>query len=101
MDEAPAYIPLDTLAHDDPPMALFAQSRYALLHGNMEAAHHNLEELLRVQPGWPMAQILNAEILLHDGKKLEARRILQDLSNSPRVPDWMKEQAGILLSKSQ
>jgi serine/threonine protein kinase len=101
MDEAPNYIPLDMLAHDDPPMALFAQSRYALLHGNMEAAHHNLDELLRVQPGWPMAQLLNAEILLHDGKKLEARRILQDLSNSPRVPDWMKEQAGILLSKSQ
>jgi tetratricopeptide (TPR) repeat protein len=101
MDDVPLYIPLDALARDDPPMAFFVQSRYALLHGNIEAAHHNLDELLRVQPGWPMAQLLNAEILLHDGKQLEARKILQDLINSPRVQDWVKEQAGILLSKSQ
>ena len=101
MDEVPVYIPLDALVHDDPPMAFFAQSRYALLHGKMDVAHHNLDELLRVQPGWPMAQLLNAEILLHDGKQLEARKILQDLIDSPRVQDWVKEQAGILLSKSQ
>jgi len=101
MDDVPLYIPLDVLARDDPPMAFFAQSRYALLHGNMEAAHHNLDELLRVQPGWPMAQLLNAEILSHDGKLLEARKILQDLIDSPRVQDWVKEQAGMLLSKIQ
>jgi Tfp pilus assembly protein PilF len=101
MDDIPFYIPLDALARDDPPMAFFVQSRYALLHGNIEAAHHNLDELLRVQPGWPMTQLLSAEILLHDGKQLEARKILQDLINSPRVQDWVKEQAGILLSKSQ
>jgi len=101
MDDVQLYIPLDVLARDDPPMAFFAQSRYALLHGNMEAAHHNLDELLRVQPGWPMAQLLNAEILSHDGKLLEARKILQDLIDSPRVQDWVKEQAGMLLSKIQ
>jgi len=101
MDDLPIYIPLDALKNNDPPMAFFVQSRYALLHGNMEAAHHNLDELLRVQPNWPMAQLLNAEILLHDGKRLEARRILQDLTQSPRTQDWVKEQAGILLSQSQ
>ena len=65
----------------------------------MDAAHKNLDELLRMQPGWPMAQLLNAEILLHDGKKLEARKTLQDLIASPHTQDWVKEQAGILLSK--
>jgi len=101
MNDVPLYIPLDALEREDPPMAFFAQSRYALLHGNLDAAHHNLEELLRVQPGWPMAQLLNAEILMHDGKRQEAGRILQDLINSPRVQDWVKEQAGLLLSNTQ
>ena len=101
MDDVPLYIPLDVLQRDDPPMAFFAQSRYGLLHGNIDAAHHNLDELLRVQPGWPMTQLLNAEILMHDGKQQEARRILQDLINSPRVQDWVKEQAGILISNVQ
>ena len=101
MNDVPLYIPLDALEREDPPMAFFAQSRYALLHGNLDAAHHNLEELLRVQPGWPMAQLLNAEILIHDGKQQEAGSILQDLINSPRVQDWVKEQAGLLLSNTQ
>lgn len=101
MDEFPIYIPFEVLRNNDPPLALFSQSRYALLHGNMDAAHRNLDELVRMQPGWPMAQLLNAEILLHDGKKLEAHKILQDLIASPRTQDWVKEQAGILLNKSQ
>jgi hypothetical protein len=101
MDDFPLYIPFDLLRNNDPPLALFAQSRYALFHGNMDAAHHNLDELLRMQPGWPMAQLLDAEILLHDGKKLEARKVLQGLIASPRAQDWVKEQAGILLNKSQ
>jgi serine/threonine protein kinase len=100
-DDVPLYIPLDVLEREDPPLAFFAQSRYALLHGNLDAAHHNLDKLLRVQPGWPMAQLLHAEILMQDGKQQEARRILQDLINSPRVQDWVKEQAGILLHKIQ
>ena len=100
MDDFPLYIPFDVVKNNDPPMALFVQSRYGLLHGNVDAAHRNLDELLRMQPGWPMAQLLNAEILFHDGKKLEARKLLQDLIAAPRTQDWVKEQAGILLNKN-
>jgi len=100
MDDFPLYIPFDVVKNNDPPMALFVQSRYGLLHGNMDAAHHNLDELLRMQPGWPMAQLLNAEILFHDGKKLEARKLVQDLIALPRTQDWVKEQAGILLNNN-
>jgi len=99
MDGFPLYIPLDSLKNIDPPMASFVQARYALLHENMDIAHTHLGDLLRMQPDWPMAQILNAEILIHDGKLLEPRKILQDLIASPRVTDWIKEQAEILLSK--
>jgi tetratricopeptide (TPR) repeat protein len=100
-DAFPLYIPFDNLTSNDLAIGFFAQSRYALLHGNMDVAYGNRDELLRLQPDWSPAQLLNAEILLHDGKLLEARRILQDLTQSPRPPDWVKEQAGILLSKSQ
>jgi tRNA A-37 threonylcarbamoyl transferase component Bud32 len=101
MDDVPIYIPLEILQRDDPPLAFFATSRYGLLHGDMDAAHQNLDQLLRVQPGWPMAQLLNAEILMHDGKQQEAHRILQELINSPRAQEWVKEQANILLSRIQ
>jgi len=101
MDALPLYIPLDALKNNNPPMAFFVQSRYALLHEKMEAAHQNLNELLRMQPDWPMAQLLNAEILIHDHKLLEARKTLQDLIQSPRTQAWVKEQAGILLNNNQ
>ncbi|HXD10705.1 MAG TPA: serine/threonine-protein kinase [Anaerolineales bacterium] len=101
MDGLPLYIPLDTLKNNDPPLAFFVQARYALLHGKMDAAHQNLNELLRLQPDWPMAQLLNAEILIHDHKLLEARKILQDLIQSPRTQAWVRDQAGILLNNNQ
>jgi serine/threonine protein kinase len=101
MDDFPKYLPFDVTKQNDPPLGTMAEARYALLHGNPDLAHRDLDQVLHMQPDWPVAQLVNAEILLHDGKKLEARRILQDLSQSPRAPDWVKEQAGILLSKSQ
>jgi len=101
MDEFPLYIPLDALRENDPPLAFFAQSRYALLHGNMEVAHRNLEELMAMQPDWPLAQLLNAEIMYGDGQLLEPRRMLQDLIQSPRAPDWVKGQADMLLNEHQ
>jgi len=99
MDGLPLYISLDQLHNDDPALAAYAQARYALLHSNMDIAHTSLEELLRIQPNWPLAQLLNAEVMIHDGKILEPRKLLNDLVQSPRTQDWVKEQAGILLSK--
>lgn len=101
MDDFTKYIPLEQVKQNDPPLGTMAEARYSLLHNNMDLAHRDLDQLLHLQPDWPVAQLVNAEILLHDGKKLEARRILQDLSQGPRAPDWVKEQAGILLGQSQ
>jgi hypothetical protein len=101
MDDFPKYLPFDVTKQNDPPLGTMAEARYSLLHGNLDLAHRDLDQLLHMQPDWPVAQLVNAEILLHDGKKLEARHILQDLSQSPRAPDWVKEQAGILLSQNQ
>jgi serine/threonine protein kinase len=101
MDEFPLFVPFDTLRNSEPALAFFAQSRYSLLHGNMDLARSNLNELLRLQPDWPLAQLQNADVMFAEGKLLEPRKILQDLLQSPRAPDWVKEQAGILLSKHQ
>lgn len=101
MDEAPLYLLVDSLRENEPALAFFAQSRYALLHGNMEIARRNLDELLRIQPDWSLTQFLNAEVMYEEGALLEPRRILQDLIQSPRVPEWIKQQADILLSKHQ
>jgi len=101
MDEFPLYIPFDALRENDPALAFFAQSRFALLHGNMEIARSDLDELLRIQPDWYLAQLLNADVMFAEGKLLEPRRILQDLMQSPSVPDWVREQADILLNEHQ
>jgi len=100
-DEFILNVPVDGLRNIDPAVAFYAQSRYALLHGNKDVARDNLDELLRVEPDWPLAQLLNAEFMVHDGKLLEPRRILDELMQMPDVPDWVKEQAGILLGKTQ
>jgi serine/threonine protein kinase len=101
MDEFPLYLPLDALKENEPALTFFAESRYALLHGNVEIARRNLDELLRIQPDWPLTRLLNAEVMLSEGNLLEPRKILLELSQSPRVPDWIKKEAGILLNKNQ
>jgi serine/threonine-protein kinase len=101
MDGLPLYLPLEAVRETEPALAFFAESRYALLHGNMEIARRNLDELLRLQPDWYVTQLLNAEVLYAEGDLLEPRRILQELMQAPRVPDWVKKQAGILLDKSK
>jgi serine/threonine protein kinase len=101
MDEFPLYLPLDALRENDPALASMAQSRYALLHGNMEIARRNLDELLQINPDWYLTQLLNADVMFAEGRLLGPRRILQDLIQSPRVPDWVKQQADMILSKHQ
>ena len=101
MDEFPLYLPLDALRENEPALAFLAQSRYALLHGNMEVARRNLDELMHIQPDWPLTQLLNAEVMYGEGALLEPRRILQELIQSPRVPEWIKQQSDFLLSKHQ
>jgi tRNA A-37 threonylcarbamoyl transferase component Bud32 len=101
MDEFLFYLPLDALRESEPALALFGQSRYALLHDNMEIARRELNELLRTQPDWYLTRLLNAEVMYGEGAVLEPRRILQDLIQSPRVPGWVKERAEILMSEHQ
>ena len=74
-----------------------AQARYALLRGNKDIAKHSLDELVKIQPDWPLTKLVSAELLQKDGNLLEARRLLVGLTQDPNVPDWVKEQADKLL----
>ncbi len=100
-DEFPLYLPLDTLRKTEPALAFFAESRYALLHDKVDVARRNLDELLRLQPDSPLTRLLNAEVLFAEGNLLEPRKILQELLQAPRVPEWVKAQADILLNKNK
>ena len=100
MDEFPLYLPFDALRENDPALAAMTQSRYALLHGNMEIARRNLDDLLRINPDWYLTQLLNADVMFAEGRLLEPRKILQELIQS-QAPDWVKQQADLILSKHQ
>jgi tetratricopeptide (TPR) repeat protein len=101
MDEFPLYLPLENLRNNEPSLAFFAESRYAVLHGNVDVARRNLDELLRIQPDWPLTRLLNAEVLFAEGNLLEPRKILQELLASPRMSEWIKKEADILLNQNQ
>lgn len=101
IDEFPLYLPLDALRENEPGLAFFAESRYAVLHGNLDVARRSLDELLRLQPDWPAARLLTAEVQFAEGKFLEPQKILQELLQGPRVPEWVKAQADILLNKNK
>jgi serine/threonine protein kinase len=101
IDEFPLYLPLDALKENEPGLALFAECRYALLHGNLDVARRSLDELLRLQPDWPAARLLTAEVQFAEGKLLEPQKMLQELLQDPRVPDWVKVQADTLLNKNK
>jgi len=97
MDGFPLYLPFEVVQKNDQALALMAQARYALLRGNKDIARGSLDELVKIQPDWPLTKLVSAEALLKDGKLLEARRLLLDLTRAPQVPDWVKEQANKLM----
>jgi tRNA A-37 threonylcarbamoyl transferase component Bud32/tetratricopeptide (TPR) repeat protein len=97
MDGLPLYLPFDVVQKSEPGIGFMAQARYATLRGNLEIAKRSLDELLKTQPDWPVAKLVQAEYLQKTGKLLEARQMLTDLTTLPDTPPWVKDQANNLL----
>ncbi len=76
-----------------------ARARFLFLHHEPDAAREMIDEILEVHPQFPIARLLNAEMLIRSGEVEEARAILQELSEQERVFGWIKMMARRLLDE--
>jgi predicted Zn-dependent protease len=83
------YLPFDKIASVDQPIALLAESRFSLYRGEYAQARQLLERARRLKPNMPEVTLLEAEIFIKEGKKPEARQLLNGLIASLDTPEWI------------
>jgi serine/threonine protein kinase len=81
----------------DLPTSLMAQARYVLLHRDDPAQVRDLlSELRQTVENMPEAGLIEAELLLRQGKSTEARAVLKSILAGP-LPSWVEKQAKQML----
>jgi serine/threonine protein kinase/Tfp pilus assembly protein PilF len=91
------YLPFDKIASVDQPIALLAESRFSLYRGEYAQARQLLERARRLKPNMPEVTLLEAEIFIKEGKKPEARQLLNGLIASLDTPEWIRALADTTL----
>ena len=81
-DKQAAMAVMDKLVakRQDNPSALYAYSHLALLVGELDKAAVNIEKTLALQPDWIDAHLLQANILIRQGRNAEALQKLAETS---------------------
>jgi serine/threonine protein kinase len=96
-EELPLYLPFDSIAKVDQPMAFVAEGRFNLQRGDNALAHDFLERARRLKPAMPEVILLDAEIAIKEGRKQDARQLLNDLVSSLDTPEWIRSLADTYL----
>ena len=89
-EELPLYLPFDSIAKVDQPIAFIAEGRYNLHRGDNALAREFLERARRSKPAMPEVTLLDAEIYIKEGRKPEARQLLNTLMASLDTPEWIR-----------
>ena len=96
-EEISLYLPFETIASLDQPIALVAESRFNLHRGDNPKAREFLERARRLKPSMPEITLLDAEISVKEGRKPDARQLLNNLMSSLDTPDWIRSLADTYL----
>ena len=96
-EEIPLYLPFETIASLDQPIAFVAESRFNLHRGDNPKAREFLERARRLKPSMPEVTLLDAEIFVKEGRKPDARQLLNNLMSSLDTPDWIRALADTYL----
>jgi hypothetical protein len=91
--DLPAYLTFEKIATFDESLALVAQGRNALHSGNLPKAKEFLNRVKRLNPDLFEARLLEAEILIKDGKNSDAKNILTGLNADLDTPQWIRQMA--------
>lgn len=84
------YLPFESIANVDQPLAFIAEGRFHLHRGDNARAREFLERARRLKPSLPEVTLLDAEIYLKEGRKPEARQLLNNLMSSLNTPEWIR-----------
>jgi predicted Zn-dependent protease len=96
------YLAFDKIARTDEPLSLVAQGRHALLvNSDLVPAREFLNRVKNLNPDMPEAALLEAELLLKEGRIPEARQILNDLAANVDTPAWIRVMADTYLLQNQ
>ena len=89
LPETPKFLPFEKISRVDKPMSLIVEARHTLYHGNPEDALSLLREAKKLNPGFPEALLLEAEIHIR-GKRIDkARQTLEQLLRIEQIPEWI------------
>lgn len=99
--EGQNFLPFDSIARVDQPIALIAQGRSALFNGDTVKAREFLNQVKNINPNMAEIHLLEAEILVREGKREDARQILSALAADLGLPDWIRKQADQYLLQFQ
>ena len=99
--DTPNFLPFDSIAHVDEPIALIAQGRFALTSGDTVKARDFLNQVKSKSPNMAEIKLLEAEILFKEGQRDAAKVLLNGLAADLGVPDWIRKQADQYLIQFQ
>lgn len=91
------YLPLDSVERLDQPLGLVARGRSALYSGKTKEARFLLNQVKRLKPDFPEAILLEAEILIKEGRIDEARQLLTVTASDLSLADWVRAEAEAIL----
>jgi hypothetical protein len=90
------YLTSNRLMQIDPPLSQLAKARYTFFYGDKAIAQQLLDELFQTKPGFPDAQLLQADFSSRSGDPEKARQSLTDLRANPGMQAWMQQEAQII-----
>ena len=93
------YLSWSDLAVVEQPIALVAQARHLYYNGDTQQAHSILNRVRTLRPGMPEASLLEAEMDANEGKTFDAKQVLNILLADLNTPDWVRQEAQILINK--
>jgi serine/threonine protein kinase len=99
--DMPRFLPFDSIASLDQPIALIAQGRFALYGGDTVQANEFLKQVKGLNPTMPEITLLEAEIRFKEGNRDAAKQLLTLLSSDLNTPDWIRKMADTLLTQFQ
>ncbi|MBV6396822.1 MAG: Serine/threonine-protein kinase PknD [Anaerolineales bacterium] len=95
------FLPFDSIARVDQPIALIAQGRSALSSGDTVQARDYLNQAKSLNPNMAEISLLESEILVREGSRDAAQQLLQGLSADLGISDWIRALADQYLLQLQ
>ncbi len=89
-EELSLHLTFDAIARVDEPLAFIAEGRFILHRGDNARAREFLERARGLKPAMPEVFLLDAEISIKEGRKPDARRLLEQLLANPNTPEWAR-----------